>query len=206
MSVLRLGAIVEGHGEVKALPVLIHRIAAEWDPSQTVVVDPVIRSPASWLKSPAALESEVENVSGKVGRKGGILILLDCDWDGGCPKLDGPSWLARAKAARSDMPLGVVLAFKEYEAWFIAAAESIRGQCRISIDTAPPADPESIRGAKGWLTRHMPRNRPYSETDDQPDLSRVFDMQLARKRSNSFDKCYREIVGLLNAVKAKEQA
>jgi len=38
MSVLHLGAIVEGHGEVRAAPILVHRVASEWDPTQTVIV------------------------------------------------------------------------------------------------------------------------------------------------------------------------
>jgi len=203
MTVLRLGAIVEGHGEVKALPILIHRVASQWDASQTVVVSPVIRAPASRLRKQGALECEIENLSRRLGGSGGILIVLDCDWEGGCPKFDAPPWLGRARMARPDIPLGLVLACKEYEAWFIAAAESLRGHCGISALITPPADPEAIRDAKGWLSIHMPRNRPYSETDDQPGLTRVFDIQLGRRRASSLDKCCREVVGLLEALRTR---
>jgi hypothetical protein len=59
-------------------------------------------------------------------------------------------------------------------------------------------NPESIRDAKGFLTRNMPGSRAYSETADQPALAAVFDIQTARSRSDSFDKCCREVRRLLD--------
>jgi hypothetical protein len=64
-------------------------------------------------------------------------------------------------------------------------------------------NPESIRGAKEWLSRHMPRNRRYGETADQAALTSVFNIQAAR-RADSFDKCYREIVRLLTVLGTTE--
>jgi hypothetical protein len=55
-----------------------------------------------------------------------------------------------------------------------------------------PADPESIRDAKGWLQKAMPPGRKYSETVDQPSLASKFDLNAAR-RAPSFDKMCREI-------------
>jgi len=97
------------------------------------------------------------------------------------------------------MEISVVLAMKEYEAWFIAAAESLRGQCGLAQDLVGDPNPEDIRGAKEWLSKRMPRNRRYAETTDQATLTGVFDMQAAR-RTDSFDKCYREIVRLLTVL------
>ena len=202
MTVLRIGAVVEGHGEVKALPVLLHRIAKEWDPLQTLHITQITRAPTSSLKREGYLESEIENLARKTGRNGGLFVLLDCDDDNGCPKIDGPLWLNRARAARADMEIGLVLAYKEYEAWLIAAAESLRGHCGLSTDLSVPPAPEGIRGAKEWLSRHMPKNRPSAETTDPVALTRVFDMAAAR-RVSSFDKCYREIVNLFEAVKQR---
>lgn len=92
-----------------------------------------------------------------------------------------------------------MLANKEYEAWFIAAAESLRGKRGLAADLTAAPNPENIRGAKEWLSDHMPRNRPYNPTLDQPALTSVFDMEAAR-RADSFDKCYREIVRLLTVL------
>lgn len=203
MTQVRLAAIVEGHGEVEAVPKLIHRIAGEVIPAVTVIIGPVLRVPASQLLKKGELERQVERATRRMERRGGILILVDCDWDGGCPAKEGPALAERAHLARSDMPISVVLAKKEYEAWFIAAAESLRGQCGLSPELVADPDPESIRGAKEWLSRHMPQNRRYAETTDQPAFTAIFDMQAAR-HADSFDKCYREIVRLLTTLRPSE--
>jgi hypothetical protein len=201
MTQVRLAAIVEGHGEVEAVPKLIHRIAREVIPAVTVIVGPVLRVPASQLLKEGELERQVERATRKMERRGGILILADCDWDEGCPAREGPIFVRRACSARSDMQISVVLAKKEYEAWFIAAAESLRGQCGLARDLVADRNPENIRGAKEWLNRRMLQNRRYAETTDQAALTAVFDMQAAR-RADSFDKCYREIVRLLTVLRA----
>jgi hypothetical protein len=46
----------------------------------------------------------------------------------------------------------------------------------------------------------MPHGISYSETDDQPAFTAVFDMAAAR-RADSFDKCYRSISEMLRALK-----
>jgi hypothetical protein len=196
---VRLSAIVSGHGEVQAVPVLIQRIAREITPGTVVNLDPVLRVPEAHLLKEGELERQVERAARKMRGSGGIFVLIDCDRDGGCPATEGPALVRRARSARADMEVSVVLARKEYEAWFIAAAESLRGQCDLSQDLVGDPNPENIRGAKEWLSSHMPRNRRYAETTDQATLTRVFDMQAAR-RADSFDKCYREIVRLLTVL------
>lgn len=199
MTQVSMAAIVGGHGEVAAVPILIQRIAGEFDPAIVVNVRPVLRVAESRLFKHNELERQVELAARKIHGKGGIFILMDCDWDGGCPAQEGPALLHRAREARSDLPLSVVLAKKEYEAWFIAAAESLRGKRGLPQDLSCDRTPEDIRGAKEWLSDHMPPGRPYSETTDQPALTAVFDLDKARC-ADSFDKCYREVTTLLRQV------
>lgn len=203
MIPIRLAAIVEGHGEVDAVPVLIRRIAGEIDPGAVVNVKPVMRVRASRLIKQGEIERQVERAARKLGGNGAIFILIDCDWDGGCPAYEGPLLLERARNVRRDMPMSVVLAKKEYESWFIAAAESLRGKRGLTDNLVGAENPEDIRGAKEWLSRHMPPNSPYAETTDQPALTAIFDMQAAARQADSFDKCYREIVRLLKTLKAR---
>ena len=127
MSRIRIAAIVEGHGEVEAVPVLIRRIATEIDPSLVPDIGPVMRVPANRLIKHGELERTVELTARKLGGEGGVLILIDCDWDNGCPKWDGPDLLRRARSTRPNLPIALVLAYREYEAWFIAASDSLRG-------------------------------------------------------------------------------
>lgn len=194
---------MEGHGEVKALPILVRRVAEEGDWGLAVKVDPVFRVPASRLRQQGGLERYVENAARKMAARGGILILMDCDWENGCPKSDAPALLDRARRVRSNVPISVVLAYREYEAWFIAAAESLAGRRGLKENLSSDRHPEGIRGAKEWLSARMPRTQPYSETTDQPALTALFDMKRAR-RADSFDKCYREIEGMLRILAEQE--
>jgi hypothetical protein len=199
---LRIASIVEGHGECEAVPILVRRIAQTLDPALAPVVHPVIRVPASKLVKQGEIERAIELVARKNAGQGGILVLLDCD--DGCPAEDGPALLQRAIKARSDLPVSVVFAKREFEAWFLAAAESLRGQRGLPTDLTGPPDPEAIRGAKEWLQDRMPHGQGYAESSDQPALTAVFDMNAAR-RADSFDKCHREISRLLNLLRRGSQ-
>ncbi len=205
MTEVRIAAIVEGHGECEAVPILVRRIALEIDPGFVPRVLPPLRVPASRLVKAGELERSVELAARKLQGQGGIMIIVDCDWRGGCPARDGPSLLARARKVRPGTPVAVILAKQEYEAWFLAAAESLRGRRGLSRTLTSPPDPESIRGAKGWLSRMMPGGAGYSETDDQPALTAIFDMSMAR-RADSFDKCYREAKRLLEGLRRSRTA
>jgi hypothetical protein len=190
----QIACIVEGHGEVEAVPVLIRRIAAAVDPTLRVITPPPLRVPKNKLLKPGELERSVDLAARKTSGTGSVLILLDSDDD--CPAHLGPEVLRRATQARRDLPIGVVIAKREFEAWFLAAAPSLRGQRGLPADLQPPADPEAIRGAKEWLSRQM-ANR-YSETLDQPALTARFDLTQALQ-ADSFDKCHREITRLLTS-------
>ena len=174
MNPVKIATIVEGHGECEAVPILIRRIALEIDPGFVPNILPPLRVPAARLIKSGEIERSVDLAGRKLQGKGGIIILVDCDWRDSCPKTDGPELLHRAQATRSDLALSVILARMEFEAWFLAAAESLRGKRNLSMDLVCPPDPESIRGAKGWLSAHMSGNQGYSETFDQPALTMVF--------------------------------
>ena len=84
----------------------------------------------------------------------------------------------------------------EDEAWFLAAAESLRGQRGLPETLCRPNNPESIKGAKEWLKGNMPESRTYSGTVDQPALTALFDFAQA-KHSRSFQKLWKSVQSLL---------
>lgn len=188
-------AIVEGYGEVKAVPILIRRIADAIVPGTVTQVPQPIRVPRNRLLKEGELERYVELAASKFGADGRILIILDADED--CPHERAPNILRRAKTARNDRRIGVVLACREYEAWFLAAADSLVEVCRLSSNTNAPVDPESIRDAKGWLTDRMAAGGAYKETRDQPSFSSLFDLDQARQGAPSFDKMWRTVRELI---------
>jgi hypothetical protein len=186
--------VVEGHGEVKALPILLRRIGSTIDPNAYLEIMPPIRRPrGSLVNKPGELERAVELAALKARPRGGVFVLLDSDDD--CPAELAPKLLDRAEQTGSGLLVAVILPKREFEAWFLAAAESIRGKRGLPADLAPPQDPEEIRGAKAWLRDRM-SGRTYAETIDQPALAAIFDLNQARV-AGSFDKCYRELERLM---------
>jgi hypothetical protein len=198
MSRAMIATVVEGQGEVAAVPVLLRRMAAVIAPEVLLELPRPYRVGRGSLLAPYGLERVVAAVAEQGGRTPGVLVVLDVDDD--CPAALGPELLARARNARPDRPGSVVLANREFEAWFLAAASSLRGQRGLTSELAPPADAESPRDCKGWLSQRRVDGRGYKPTTDQAALSAVFDMQMARKNSPSFDKMWRDVERLLTEV------
>lgn len=197
---LQIACVVEGHGECESVPILIRRIAGFFDPGLAVHVPHPIRIAKSKLLKQGELERAVQLAALHAGDNGGILVMLDSDDD--CPAQLAPNLLARTRAARGDRPSAVVLPNKEFEAWFLAAAQSLRGLKGLPEDLEPPIQPESVRGAKEWLKQRV-RTGAYSPNLDQASLTAAFDLDAARV-APSFDKCYREVIRLLTEVRARE--
>ena len=195
---IKFGCIVEGQSEVEAVPVLIRRIAANLYPELTIDIPRPILVHRYRVIKEGELEREVELAAQKVGGRGAIFVVLDSD--NVCPAELGPALLDRASRTRSDLPTAVVIAKNEFEAWFLAAAESLRGKRGLKDNIYSPNDPEAIRDAKGWLSERMDSDRKYRETRDQAALTALFDLEQAR-HVDSFDKCYREIVHLLDELR-----
>lgn len=183
----RVVAIVEGDGEVAALPVLLRRIG-EWRTPQvyTEVPSPIRVRKDRFLNRPEEFHRHLQLAAGKCGDAGWILILLDADDD--CPAAKGAEILSRAAAVVPHRRVSVVLANREYEAWFIAAAASLQGCRGFAYNPADAqTEAETPRDAKGWLAARMAA-RTYREVSDQPALSAVMDLPLAWARSRSFRK------------------
>jgi Domain of unknown function (DUF4276) len=193
-----IASIVEGHGEVQAVPILLHRLARVLAPALTVITPLPIRISRSRL-GPQFQEFEraLELAARYARAGGGVLVLLDADDD--CPAELGPDLLRRVRTAHSDLPIALALAKFEFESWFIAAAASLRGHADLADDLPIHPDPESIRGAKEWLSQRKMGRHAYVETLDQPTLTRQMDLQSARQAS-SFDKFYREVEKLLRTL------
>ena len=170
-----------------------------------VYVLPAVRAPKGQLMrsqedaNTEGLDRALQHAANRLAsfRSGAILILLDAD--DFCPAIAGASLLAAARDLRADIPISVILAKREYEAWFLAALSSLRGKRGIRLDARPPESPEDIPNAKGYLGAQMASGRKYSETADQPALSDIFDLGEAQT-CRSFRKLRREFKSILNAL------
>ena len=186
--------IVEGHGEEEALPVLLRRLrneASAW----AVEIGSPIRQPRNKLASEHGVMQAVE-----IARRQpceAILIVFDGDRD--CPAELGPKVQGWAAAAARTLPCEVILPHREYEAWFLAAIESLRTHKLIRTDAEFHPDPERPRGAKEQLKKRMV-SRAYLETTHQAKLSASFSLELAYRRSRSFRKLTTSFGSLLKAM------
>jgi hypothetical protein len=196
---LHVACVVEGHGEVEATPILLRRLAHHVRPGIPIEAKVAIRSPRSKLLKDGELERAVEAAARAAGTGGAVLVLLDADDD--CAATLGPRLLARARLTRSQMPISVVVAVREFEAWFLAAARSLRGVRQLAPGMEPPPQPEAVRGAKEWLNQHRPTQLPYRETIDQAALVSRMSIEEALTCS-SFRKLARDLSALIDLATA----
>ena len=193
---MKIYPIVEGHGEVEAAPVLLRRLLAEAN-CQHIGVGHPIRRTQSQLRSKEGIQAGVR-LALLQPECAAVVILFDGEDD--CPKKLAAGVRAWAREAAAGKPCDIVIAYREYETWFLAALESLRGQYGIPINATAPANPELKRDAKGALEEFMPPSRAYSETGDQPAMSEAFDMSLAHRRNRSFRKLVKAIGDLLTQL------
>lgn len=209
MNRLCVAPIIEGHGEVEAVGVLLRRVAAEMASATIQVVKPfrlpkgkllpgktgARRVDGQELRRALDTASTLLKYADSSARKFAMLI-CDADEDLACEI--APRILAEARVVRADLDLACVIANREYETWFIAAAESLAKHLAVRPgDEAIMSDPEgrqSHTGARGekWVSDRF-RGPSYQKTVDQAKLTGAMDLTLCRARSPSFDKLCREV-------------
>lgn len=190
---MRLVCVVEGKGEVKAIPNLCARILNtlevwSWsvDPEpirqpRTCLVDGRIGSPMRPVKEDQF--DRAVQLALRSRRADGVLVL--CDSDDDCPAVWGPTASKRMTAVCRG---AAVMAHREFETWILQGLEH-----------AAALEPEMIerrRDAKGLLRRYVPGYRPGK---DQLAATRQLDIKRCWARSDSFDKLVRSIAAITGA-------
>jgi hypothetical protein len=181
---MRIKPIVEGAGDVAAVPELLRRLQFEYGLGAHGVQ---IARPIKWKRSCFNSELQVKRAVQLAKAEPdciGILIIFDSDDD--CPKTHSCRVAEWSKREAGDTPCEVVMAHREYEAWFLATVESLRGKRGIREDAASEAVPEEIRGAKERLETKMRPNMSYSETTDQVALTSHADLHATYMSCRSF--------------------
>jgi hypothetical protein len=191
--------IVEGHGEVSAVPILIRKLS-QFMAVYDIRIGTPIRRPRSKLVKRETLEQAIELAKIQAGCRA-ILVLFDADDD--CPKTLGPNLQQWALQVARPLTCSVVLANREYEGWFLSCIESLRNCRGISISATSEPNSEFIRDAKGKLEEKMSEGRKYLETADQAALSDTADWKSVHQSSRSFRKFTKETRRLLEACSAQ---
>lgn len=199
--------IVEGDGEMEAVPLLVRKVlegrcgrldVAVAKPKNAHSKDKLVRDLERYVRY-AAMTPGCE----------GILVLLDVHDD--CAKGLAPDLAQRSRELNLRVPVAIVCAVREYEAWFLASLETLRGKSIKGkpglLDSAEYTQPvEQLSGVKEWLTKHMPPGRAYKETTDQAPLTEHIDFTLAFDRSRSFRRLCHAVVQLVQAMDRGENA
>lgn len=187
---MRLLPIVEGPGDIEAVPILIRSVLHFHGLYDVDVLRPyrfgdVHKVARNYERYVRTAEKE----------KAAILWAIDCD--DGCPV----QWV---KHFEQELPGGITVpvrfAFfcREYECIFLAERECLR-HLAIPEKAELPTDPESVRGAKEFISSLMPRGSAYKETVHQARLTARLDLGVARKNSRTFrhlEKTLLDLVGL----------
>ena len=203
---LFIAPIVEGKTEENCIKILLSRawreLLAAAERVELCVLEPNPAKRASLAKKDhPELSQKVEQsfrlLRSRIRRpdadQGFILLLLDADED--CPATLAPQLLERARAARRDADVACVLAKRELENWFKAAAASLAGVSGLPNDLSVPANAEEGSG-DAWLTKQMQRQnrrRKYAKPADAVEFARCMDLQQCRDNSPSFDKLCKEL-------------
>ncbi len=178
-------SIVEGDGEVRAIPILLRRLAERQGVYDLHAPIPIRVYRDRFLNLEEEFRRKLLLAGAKAGAEGLVLVFLDADDD--CPVTLAANIAARAAAVLPHRRVAVVIANREYEAWLLAGAASLAGKRGLPADLAPPDAPDAIRDAKGWLSARVSGSR-YHEVSDQAALTAMLDIAAATANSRSFRK------------------
>jgi hypothetical protein len=204
---LRVGVVVEGHGEDQAIRPLLERVWYELLGGDRIEVLRPFRKPQGTLLQEAGLKAAVDAVKIKLDARPPDdfhpLVLILIDSEGKCPRQLAPQLLQWAREARSDADIACVLPHRMFETWFAAAASSLAGVNGLPADLTTPSDPEGNGLGKAWLRKLL--TRKYSEPIDQPRFTARMGLQQCRENAPSFDKLCRELATRLPVPPGERQ-
>lgn len=177
--------IVEGHGDIDAVSLLVRRVAESIDASIAVRIPVRLRSTKGQLCNRESFKAKLEIARRYVGPGGSVLVIMDADGD--CPKEINERLTGWAGSDHADLMVGVVIVKREMESWFLAGSDL--------WDKDRLGDAECFHDPKGWVAEHLIKGH-YAETIDQPRMAAKLDIEKA-KEAGSFSKFVRDVARLL---------
>lgn len=206
----KLLPIVEGLGEEWSLPLLLRRLLVEklgYTDADVEILHPKNTRGCGRMTADDGIERYVQHALKEACD--GVLILIDNDaaialhkqkylQDDCAPAL--AHYLARRVAALyRSKPVAIVVARWEYEAWFLASLETVGPALGVPEGYSFVEDVETVRGVKEWFNTHLPDNRRYTVTLDQPSMTGYLDLDLVARRSRSFRRLEHALQQLIDA-------
>lgn len=179
----RILPIVEGDGDMQAVPELIRRVAHGLGHFDIAVERPQKRGDLP--KVIARFDDYF-----KVALSEGCPILWVMDYD--CAECDDQkTHVKQLRARAAPLSQGTLFEFvfmvQEFETLFLADHETTRKVFGDVPDAHVfPPDPEKVRDAKGWISKARPKGSAYKPTQHQQKLAAQVDLARLQSRSPSF--------------------
>jgi Domain of unknown function (DUF4276) len=190
---------VEGAGDVKAVPRLIREVLHF---NGLFDINPAPRPKSNVEVRKLMRTGELERYVGYGIRDDGDSVLLVLDCDDFCPIKVCKDFIARIIAMSPQKKVGISLFKSEFESLFVHCIDEIVARFSeygwSSNRTPLGGDIESIRDAKGTLSRMMRSERAYKETRDQEKFITALDFLKLRQRSRSFRHFENTLLWLAN--------
>jgi hypothetical protein len=204
----KLIPIVEGDGEVEALPLLLRRLFYEiYQVYDFEVAKPKNAHGCGSLTKSDGVERFVSYALLEPDCEA-VLVLIDNDAVVGleqgeleedCAPAFAQYLARRIQALHPGKPVVVVVARWEYEAWFLASLETVGQRIGLPAGTVYEGDVEAERSAKGWIDNRLSPEQKYSETRDQVAMTAGLDLERVDRRSRSFRRLKHALEQLIDA-------
>jgi len=206
---LTLVPIIEGDGEVSALPLLLRRLSQEvYQEYDLHIARPKNAHGCGNLTAPDQIERFVAYALSEP-ECDGVLVLIDNDavrglvdsnvLDDDCAPAFAHYLATRIQAIHPAKPVAIVVARWEYETWFLASLETVGAIVGVPEGMIYEGNVEAERSAKGWIGRRLPPGRKYSETRDQARMTAYLNLESAAHRSRSFRRLRHALEQLIDA-------
>ena len=192
--------VVEGPGDVDALPGLLYRILSEKLGHYDVMV---AHGKANVVN--AHNRSNLENKLEKYLRYAlnqpdcaAILVLVDADDD--CPVVEFQRLSQRCEQSGVGVPVQIVYAHREFESWFLASWETVKDQAGLPNTESPVGPIENVANPKQWIIDRKPKGEGYKPTSHQVSYTTAINLDLAHQNSRSFRRLCHALELLVGAM------
>ncbi|HET8682371.1 MAG TPA: hypothetical protein VFM54_10925 [Micromonosporaceae bacterium] len=166
-----IGLVVEGQGDLNALPILLRRRLWQREIHKDILGKPVSCNGREKAVMPTGLEGFVAVAAARPGCRS-VLVVVDGEKDLVCEL--GPSLLSRARDV-TRLPVAICLAERTYEDWLFASCET--------LDIGSLRYRRTVAGLGAVVAALKPAK--YVKPTWQPRLTERLDLDVAMRRSGS---------------------
>ncbi len=210
---IRICPVVEGFGEIEAVPILLGKIRDHLGYTDREVQFPglINAEGESGISNPANLEGVIRRIDNKFknGKIEGVIIIVDTE--GYCGKDKAVAITNELRAINPLYPVVVICPVRMFEAWLLASMESISDSklnknARVKQNSFYRGNPELEPDPKTWITSRLERNnsdasKKYSEVKHQHHLTKRLDVELVlSKHVRSFQRLVHAVSEIISFV------